>query len=98
VVLALDGAFLRSLGEGVLDRPSSVVFVDGHLVVTELFGALAVFEGDEYIGHIGTSARSHQEPRWPNAIDVARAHRCAAADGALYLTEWFIGGRVIKLS
>jgi len=57
--------------------------------------------------------RSHEEPGWPNRLGAdGRAllppelepgtfnspHGIAAHDGALYLTEWHIGGRLIRIA
>lgn len=111
VVFALDGTYLRTIGTGILDSPSSIVDYHGHLVVTELFGALAIFDGDEYIGHIGSSGRDHTAGDWPNRTDETgqtvathivdgtfnSPHGITAHGGAIYLTEWMIGGRVIQL-
>ncbi|MGV9867647.1 hypothetical protein [Rhodococcus koreensis] len=111
VVFGLDGTYLRTLAADVVDSPSSMVDYHGHLVVTELFGALAIFDGDDYLGHIGSSPRDRNEPGWPNRIDdtgqtVAprlrdglfnSPHGITVRDDALYLTEWMIGGRIIRL-
>jgi hypothetical protein len=69
VVFSLDGEYLRTLGAGVVNSPSSRVDFHGHLMVTELFGALAVFDGDDYVGHIGASGRDHADADWPNRTD-----------------------------
>ncbi|CAN5286098.1 hypothetical protein BH09ACT8_BH09ACT8_53800 [soil metagenome] len=112
VILGLDGTYRRTLGEGVLDSPSSMAYFAGQLVVTELFGALAVFDGDRYVAHLGSSGRDHHVPGWPNRIDSSgrtvaprvvdgifnSPHGITAHDGALYLTEWMIGGRAVRLS
>ncbi|BAH55326.1 hypothetical protein ROP_70790 [Rhodococcus opacus B4] len=111
VVFGLDGTYLRTLATDVVDSPSSMVDYRGHLVVTELFGALAIFDGDDYLGHIGSSLRDHDGPGWPNRIDdtgqtVApelaegifnSPHGITVRDTTLYLTEWMIGGRVVRL-
>jgi hypothetical protein len=111
VVFDLAGSFGRVVGAEVLDSPSSMVDLDGHLVVTELFGAVAVFDGDDYAGHFGSSSRDHQDPVWPNRHDDAgrtvapepfdgtfnSPHGLTTHDGDLYLTEWMIGGRVVRL-
>ncbi len=112
VVLTFDGTYIRTLGEGVLDSPSSMVDFHGHLVVTELFGALAVFVDDSYLGHLGSSGRDHQTRGWPNRVaedghTVAprvidgtfnSPHGITVYKDALYLTEWMIGGRAIRLA
>lgn len=111
VVFDLRGSFKRVVGPQVLDSPSSMVDLDGHLFVTELFGALAVFNGEEYVGHLGSSGRDHRDPTWPNRRDAAgrtaapelkdgmfnSPHGITTHEGDLYLTEWMLGGRVVRL-
>jgi hypothetical protein len=111
VLFGLDGTYLRTIGADALDSPSSMVDYDGYLVVAELFGALAIFDGDDYVGHIGSTGRDHTVADWPNRTDESgrtvaprvvngtfnSPHGITAHDGALYVTEWMIGGRVIAL-
>ncbi len=113
VVFGLDGTYLRTIGVGALDSPSSMTDYAGNLVVTELFGALAIFEGDVYTGHIGSAGRDHSAAAWPNEIDANTGntvaprlsegvfnspHGIVVGNGALYLTEWMIGGRIVQLA
>lgn len=111
VVFDLSGIFRRVVGVGMLDSPSSMVDLDGYMVVTELFGAIAAFDGDDYAGHFGSSTRDHESAVWPNDRDgsgkvVAPSlvegifnspHGITTHEGDLYLTEWMIGGRVVRL-
>lgn len=111
VVYTLDGQFRRAVGEGVLDSPSSMAELDGNLLVTELFGSLAQFHGERYIGHIGQNNRGHQEDAWPNVRrtdgSIGRPetlqgvfnspHGIAAESGEVFITEWMIGGRITRL-
>lgn len=110
VVFDLHGNYLHSLGNSVLNSPSSMVDFRGHLVVTELFGALAVFHGDDYLGHLGSSPRDPAVTGWPNHLDVDRTvapdlengifnspHGITLYGDGLALTEWVIGGRVLAL-
>ena len=60
VVFGLDGSFLRTVGEGKLTSPSSITDLNGMLLVTELAGALAVFDGDTFVGHAGTKPGGHE--------------------------------------
>ena len=68
---------------------------------------------DKLAGQIGVNPRIFDEPGWPNALDAAgnptRTPRlqdgrlnsphglAAGADGSIYVAEWLIGGRMIKL-
>ncbi|MCM3487611.1 hypothetical protein [Kocuria rosea] len=110
-VYVADRANRRLVGADALNSPSSMVDLHGYLFVTELFGALAVFDGDDYIGHWGSSSRNPQDPIWPNRYDDAgqtvapplhdrtfnSPHGITTHNGDLYLTEWLIGGRIIRL-
>lgn len=111
VVFDVDGAFRRIVGAGDLQSPSSLAHLDGSLWVTELFGSVAVLEEDVVVGRLGAATRDHRDPAWPNALDE-RGHTVAptllattfnsphgitAHGGDLYLTEWAIGGRVLRL-
>lgn len=111
VVYDLDGNFRRTYGADVLTSPSMMAELDGKLFITELFGSIAVFDGDRHVGHIGKSARSHDETSWPNLVaaggrtiapDLTEGtfnspHGIVAFDRDLYVTEWVIGGRVLRL-
>ena len=110
-VYGLDGTFLRIVGNGYLTSPSSIADLNGTLLVTELSGALAVFDGDNFTGHVGASNRDMGGDAWPNQRDVhGNAIRKNVKDGVfnsphgitvsgnqILLTEWMIGGRVTRL-
>lgn len=112
VVFGLDGGFRRVVGAGHLSSPSSLAELDGTLLVTELAGALAVFDGDDFRGHVGESGRDIGGDAWPNQRDgdgnVARVpsppgvlnspHGIAVHNGRILLTEWMVGGRFTRLS
>lgn len=112
MVFGLDGTFRRIVGEGHLTSPSSIADLNGTLLVTELSGALAVFDGDNFTGHVGASNRTIKGDDWPNQRDVhGNAVRQDVRDGVfnsphgitvsgeqILLTEWMIGGRVTRLS
>ena len=112
VVFGLDGSFLRTVGEGYLSSPSSITDLNGTLLVTELAGALAVFDGDTFVGHAGASNRAVTEDAWPNQRDAHgnaigknvtdgvfnSPHGITVSGSQILLTEWMIGGRVTRLS
>ncbi|MHA7306070.1 NHL repeat-containing protein [Arthrobacter sp. TMN-49] len=112
VVFGLDGTFRRIVGEGHLTSPSSIADLDGTLLVTELSGAVAVFAGDNFIGHVGASQRDTNQDAWPNRRDsrgsVVRKdvrdgvfnspHGITVSGEQILVTEWMIGGRVTRLS
>ncbi|GAA1955106.1 hypothetical protein [Agromyces allii] len=111
VALTLDGVFIESVGEGELTSPSNFALNGSRLWVTELFGAIIVLNDDDrVVGSFGDASKS-DDPIWPNVLadgrlggpsvspDRLRApHGIAVtANGEVYVTEWIIGGRVIRL-
>lgn len=68
---------------------------------------------DELLGYLGENGEVCAEPGWPNALDEhdnqVRTHRLESgrfnsphglavdANGTLYVAEWLIGGRMIRL-
>lgn len=114
VIYDLDGRFLRTAGLGHLTSPSALTLSGDRLVVAELHGSVAVLgPDDEYVGVLGAND-VHDSPGWPNGLDeqgnVTRSgilepgkfnspHGIAAdPEGNLYVNEWLIGGRLIRLA
>lgn len=114
VVLDLEGRFLRAVGEGVLSSPSGLAISGQLLFVAELRGRIAVLdEADRSVGYLGAS-RAPERLGWPNALDDAgntipvpdlvpgRFNSPHGIDtdssGAVYVTEWLIGGRIVRLA
>jgi hypothetical protein len=90
-----------------LSSPSSILVRDDWLLVTELFGGLALFHRDRYVGHFARSPEDHERDGWPNGRDKAgnmcrpqlgpalhSPHGIAADEQRIIVTEWLIGGRV----
>ena len=111
VVYSTEGEFRREFGSAELSSPSSFAELDGMLLVTELHGSIAWFDGDEFTGRIGQSRRSPSEDAWPNRRDRSGSaippdtepgrfnspHGIAVVDSDVLVTEWMIGGRVVRL-
>ncbi|HEY1919790.1 MAG TPA: hypothetical protein VGH27_29815 [Streptosporangiaceae bacterium] len=112
VVLDLEGRFLRTVGEGVLSSPSAFAVSEDLLFVAELYGSLAVFDRDDRFEGFVCWGDDHNREGWPNTVDGAGAvtrpplrpgalnspHGLAVdQQGAVYVTEWLIGGRVVRL-
>jgi len=113
-VFDLEGRFLRSFGEDFLQSPSGFAPYGDHLLVGELDSRLVVLGPDDAfvcsIGEYDPSARSR--PGWPNAEKDGATVRPPLAsgrfntphgvavdrDGSIYVTEWLIGGRLVKLT
>lgn len=70
VRLDLQGQYKGEFGENNLDSPSSLTVLHGHLYVTELFGGIAEFDGDNnFMGTLEPKrVRSHDQPGWPNEL------------------------------
>lgn len=113
VVYSLDGEYLREVGVGSLTSPSGLVTSGELLIVAELQGAIALFDGDDnLVERLGETIREKSEV-WPNALDengntvrptdvVAgrfnSPHGVATDDsGTIYVSEWLIGGRLVRL-
>jgi hypothetical protein len=78
-VYDLEGRYLRSFGEGVLNSPSALARWGELLVVAELFGRLAVFDAsDRFVGYVGAGPDADvdldrgwpERPGWPNDLSA----------------------------
>ena len=114
VVLDLEGRFLRLVGAGALTSPSGLATSGELLFIAELHGRLAVLDGtDTVVGYLGTTGGQERQG-WPNALDERgnttrvpnlgpgtfnSPHGLATdAKGAVYVSEWLIGGRLVRLA
>jgi hypothetical protein len=69
-VYSLDWSYLRTVGEGFLDNPSSFASYGERLIVAELHARLVVLGADdELIGYSGENQEVCTLPGWPNAVD-----------------------------
>ena len=111
-VYGADGKFRGRLGAGILDLPSGMAVSEGTLLVAELRGRIACFdEHAGFMGTLGSTDRSWQEPGWPNVEDDGRVDRpllrpgrfnsphavAAGADGSIWVAEWMLGTRLVQL-
>jgi hypothetical protein len=101
-----DGRFKKSFGQDFLTSPCAFSQHNGKLYIPELYARLTILdEQDKPIIHLGENAAARQSPEWPNlpstqivpgkfnsphGIAVNRA-------GDVFITEWILGGRIIKL-
>ncbi|PRB14190.1 hypothetical protein CQ042_11960 [Microbacterium sp. MYb62] len=112
VVLSTEGRFLRSYGEGELTSPSGFALDGEQVWVTELHGAIVAFGLDERVAARLGDTDGADAAGWPNTIvgdelerselvgGVFRSPHGIAVDasGAIAVSEWVIGGRVIVLT
>ncbi|CAG7618859.1 SBBP repeat-containing protein [Rhodococcus opacus] len=112
-VFDLGGSFLRSFGEDFLVSPSGFARYGENLLVTELDARITVLGPDNEvkasIGDYDPAVRTR--PGWPNEADDKGTQRprlhgaqfntphgvAVDTDGNIYVTEWLIGGRLVKL-
>ena len=99
-----EGAFLRSFGSEFLSSPDGFAFSRGRVIVPELFGRVAILdEEDRLLDYVGEVPGAEKIPGWPNdnALSPGRfnsPHGAGAdAAGNLFVVEWRVGGRIIKL-
>lgn len=70
-VYTMDGQFVRSFGTDVLNHPDGCVATGEYLVVPELFGRIAIFDGkDRFVGYLGENVpvvEAWRNAGWPGA-------------------------------
>ncbi len=112
-VFDLDGRFKRSFGQSYLVSPSAFASIGETLIIGDLRARLTMVDmADRLITHLGDGGAVYDEAGWPNVASlngqVARRpvaryqfgspHGLAATeDGTIYVAEWRIGGRVVRL-
>lgn len=111
LVYDLDGRWLQGFGEDFFVTPSAFVKRGSYLFVIELDARITILDADNRpVGRIGVSPG--RGPGWPNAFledgsavrptlvpgQLNTPHGAAFdAEGNLYIAEWLIGGRLIRL-
>lgn len=113
-VYDMDGRYLRCFGEDYLVSPSAFASWGSDLVIAELDGRLTIVGPDgRLVRYLGETRDGRARPGWPNAVDAESGvvspplsagrfnspHGLAVdADLNLYVTEWLVGGRLVKLA
>lgn len=114
VELGLDGHARRVLAADAVWSPSGLAVDGEHLLVTELWGDLVVLDvAGEVVDRLAEQPVEPSRAGWPNAmVDGSMARPGVRAgtlnsphgiavdptDGSWVLTEWLIGGRVVRLA
>jgi hypothetical protein len=113
-VFDLDGRFVRSFGQDCLLSPSALVICGDYLLVAELHSRIAVLgPNDQLVTYLGAGdPAALTRPGWPNSLTregLVRPHLAPGvfstphgiasdAAGNVYVSEWMIGGRLVKLA
>lgn len=112
VVYDLDGTFLRAL-DADLRAPSGLALRGDQLVVAELEARLTILDRDDrVVERIGDDPDATARAGWPNALDADgrtvrpqlrpgrfnSPHGLAVdAAGRIYVAEWVLGGRIVRV-
>jgi hypothetical protein len=104
-VYGVDRKFRRVFGEDFLTSPDVSAGMGEFLIVPELVSRLSILDRhDQLVAQFGLNDSVAQQAGWPNQRDGLcpgkfNSPHSAAADalGNIYVVEWMIGGRIIKL-
>lgn len=105
-IFDLDGNFKRVFGNNFLGCPCGGVVKDNLLYVPELCARLAILDQDDkLISYVGQNEGTCNISSWPNhpkeLIQPGKFnsphHLAVDDDHNIYIVEWIIGGRIIKL-
>jgi len=98
------GRFVRCFGEEFLSNPDCFAVDGDRLIVPELLGRVTVLDAsDRLVCHLGANEEACNSPSWPDKNPIIPGkfnspHAAAAdANGNIYVVEWRVGGRIIKL-
>ncbi len=99
-----EGKFLRSFGADFLTSPDGFALAGAHLVVPELYGRVTLLDGqDQFVCTLGDNDGIQDAEGWPNGTSLEEGKfssphgATGTANGDIYVVEWRVGGRIIKL-
>jgi len=103
-VYSAEGKYIKTFGEGFLTSPDCFAVDGEQVIVPELFGRVTILDGEDgLVCHLGQHEAVCNETAWPNETKLIpgkfNSPHGATADAHhnLFVVEWRIGGRVIKL-
>lgn len=99
-----EGCYQSTFGSDFLSSPCGFAIQGDRLVVPELKGRLAILDAENrLIAHLGDHEAICTAAGWPNTTPLEPG-KCSSphgagvdADGNIFVAEWRVGGRVIKL-
>jgi hypothetical protein len=101
-----SGRFMRAFGQDFLTSPCGFASHGSYLMIPELHARVTILdENDQPVCYLGANEATCKIKGWPNhpshMLEPGKfnsPHAMAAdADGNLYVVEWIVGGRIIKL-
>jgi hypothetical protein len=112
VVLGMDGATMRTFGDGVLTSPCGLAVREDLLALTDLYGSVVFFDRDDrWVAGVGGPAPMERYESWPNVESDGLTRRplmvpgrfrsphaiSPGSSGTWFVTKWPIGGRLTRL-
>lgn len=106
-VYDVEGAYKRAFGADILTSPDGFVTQGDYLLVPELFARITILDReDKLVCHLGSQEDVVKVKGWPNLpkgqihAGLFNSPHGIAADpsGNIYVVEWIVGGRIIKLA
>jgi hypothetical protein len=98
-----QGKHLRTFGEDFLTSPDIFVADQERLIIPELDGRVTILDVDDrLICHLSDNEQICLDPAWPDKTPLLAGkfnspHAAAADAGDIYVVEWRVGGRIVKL-
>jgi hypothetical protein len=99
-----QGKHLRTFGEDFLTSPDIFAADGDRLIVPELHGRVTILDGDDrLVCYLGRNDKVAHDLGWPDEAPLTPGkfnspHSANAdAEGNIYVVEWRVGGRIVKL-
>ena len=111
VFFTLDGEYVKSVSSEAMIGPSSFAIRNDLLIVTDLYGSMLSVDLAGHVGILIPSIKPERGEGWPNQIKdgesvapdviegaVNSPHGVAVdSSGSVFFTEWYFGGRVVRI-